>query len=396
MSKVSIIIPCFKQAHYLAQALDSCFAQTHKDLEVIVIDDGSPDDVAAVAAHYQNRPGFRYVRQENAGLGGARNRGISESSGEYLCFLDADDWYGPEKISRQAALLDETLELGWVYCDITSVDGEGQPLVQQYSVGSNKRHLSGDIFGSLLLCGYFQPHTVMVRRTVLDRVGVFDPELGGYADYDLWLRIAALYPVVFIPERLAFYRVHANSMSRDGLHMRATRQGAFRKIVRLHPERVAEGLTVMQQALIDQFETSGWVATHERKARVAETVVASTDSVVVPQDDFTRTWRGKLNAGISMAKRKEQGLAIKMMLDAVKSVETCRNPRIILEALIEVPEHLAPLDPGRAKYLFELGAKLATKIGDEESLRRIGVLMAKMADGPRAKNPAVAAASSSS
>src|ERR1051326_446413 len=124
MAKVSIIIPAYNQAQFLAAAIESALQQTHRDVEVVVIDDGSTDDTRQVAERFANR--IIYVYQENTGLPGARNRGIRESSGEYLCFLDSDDSYHSEKAQRQAELLDENPEIGFVYCDIITTDEAGQ------------------------------------------------------------------------------------------------------------------------------------------------------------------------------------------------------------------------------------------------------------------------------
>ncbi len=267
MSKVSIIIPCFKQAHFLAQAVDSALAQTHADLEVLVIDDGSPDDTAAVAARYAGDARFKYVRQENTGLPGARNRGIGESSGEYLCFLDSDDTYAPSKVARQVALLDADPALGWVYCDIVTVDEQGVAVPDQFSIAATKRDLSGDLFSSLMLGGYFPPHTVMIRRAVLDEVGGFDPALGGHADYELWLRVAgAGHRAAFVPEALANYRVHASSMSKDGEHMHTSRVATLVKIARLHPDKVAAGADRLQQSIADLFAANQWMRRRQEEA----------------------------------------------------------------------------------------------------------------------------------
>src|SRR5712672_3063531 len=126
MPKVSIIIPAYNQARFLGVAIESALRQTFSDLEVIVIDDGSTDQTRQVAAGFGDR--IRYIHQDNTGLPGARNRGIRESSGEYLCFLDSDDFYHPDKLQRQVELLDADPEIGFVYCDIVTTDEAGQPL----------------------------------------------------------------------------------------------------------------------------------------------------------------------------------------------------------------------------------------------------------------------------
>ncbi|MEI8040395.1 MAG: glycosyltransferase [Verrucomicrobiota bacterium] len=260
MSKVSIIIPAYNQARYLPQAIESALGQSGGNVEVIVVDDGSTDETPEVIGRYLADPRFKSVRQPNTGLPGARNRGIAESAGDYLCFLDSDDYYGPVKVARQAALLDADPEIGFVYCDITTMDDTGQPVPEQFSIAKLQRELSGNLFTSLMLGGFFPPHTVMIRRAVLDQVGAFDPDLGGHADYEFWLRVSgAGFKAVFLPETLACYRTHADSMSKDGQHMGETRLATFRKMVRMYPDRVSESLHQLQQANHDLFLANQWL-----------------------------------------------------------------------------------------------------------------------------------------
>jgi glycosyltransferase involved in cell wall biosynthesis len=278
MSRTSIIIPAFNQARFLSQAIESALGQAGAEVEVVVVDDGSTDETPEVIGRYLADPRFKSVRQPNTGLPGARNRGIAESVGDYLCFLDSDDYYLPEKVARQAALLAADPELGFVYCDITTVDDTGQPVLEQFSIAKLQRELSGNLFSSLMLGGFFPPHTVMIRRAVLDQVGGFDPDLGGHADYDLWLRVSgAGFKAVFLPETLAFYRTHADSMSKDGQHMAETRLATFRKMVRMYPERVSEGLQQLQQANHDLFLANQWLQRQwtERQAELEKQFLAN-------------------------------------------------------------------------------------------------------------------------
>lgn len=366
MSKVSIIIPCYNQARFLPKAIESCLAQTHADVEIIVIDDGSPDDTSAVAACYASaHANVRCIRQKNTGLPGARNRGLSEATGEHICFLDSDDWFEPEKIARQSALLDANPSVGWTYCDITSVDEHGAPMPDQYPIADSKRRLSGNLFDSLIHCGYFQPHTVMIRRSVLDAVGAFDPALGGYADYDLWLRVACSgHAAVFIPERLAAYRIHSASMSRDGEHMQSARLGAFKNLVRDFPDRAARGLALLQQAVIDHHE-SGRVLAQSPAAPSADLLAQ-----IHERAELTIRWRAKLEAGLALAAIRQNAAATKLMLEAVHSVQSCAMPDVIIEALIETAGQLAPLDAGRARYLLGLGRQLAADLGVAPAVAR--------------------------
>src|ERR1700752_256457 len=223
MSKVSVIIPAFNQARYLRAAIASVLDQTHADVEVIVGDDGSTDETSDVLAGYATTPGVRIVRQRNAGVGAARNAGFACSTGSLVCFLDADDYYHRERLARQVHRFAESPEIGFAYCDIVRVNADGR-VADDYEVQRARTVLDGDIFESLLAGGYFPPHTVIVRRDVFERSGGFDPSLGGHADLDLWLRLSGDgVRADFLPEKLAFYRLHDSSMSRDEAHMRSTR-----------------------------------------------------------------------------------------------------------------------------------------------------------------------------
>ncbi len=290
MKKTSIIIPVFNQAHYLVQAIESCYQQTADNIEVLVVNDGSTDNTAQVVAPYLTRPNFKYVEQPNAGLPGARNRGFAESTGEYLCFLDSDDYYHPEKIRKQAELLEEDPELGFVYCDLVSVDDNGQPLLSQWSVRKRDREMSGNIFGSLMLGGYFPPHTVMIRRSVLEKVGPFDPELGGHADYDLWLRVSgAGHRAVYIDEKLAFYRYHSTNMSKDGMRMAETRLATFRKIVVMFPQAAAEATELIQRATRDMAHVTNYLRGSAKHSH-AELVVLREKYTYATEGEIAPKW----------------------------------------------------------------------------------------------------------
>lgn len=260
MPKVSVVIPVYRQAHYVAAAIASVLAQTLEDIEIIVVDDGSPDDVAGAVARASSDRRITLIRQENKGLAGARNSGLAAATGDFLCFLDADDTYEPEKLEKQVRLLESSPDLGWAYCDIITTSATGEPLEEQFRIADQPRELSGDIFGSLLQGGFFPPHTVMVRRSVLQQEGGFDPVLGGHADYELWLRISgAGHRAGFIPEPLVRYRTHGESMSKDGRHMDETRRAALVKIFRLFPERAGAGVHLLQQDIQNLFTAHQWL-----------------------------------------------------------------------------------------------------------------------------------------
>lgn len=257
MPLISIIIPCYRQAHFLPKALGSALAQSIQDVEVVVVDDGSPDDPFTQLGELARDPRVVPIRQENRGLPAARNTGINASRGIFLSFLDADDWLAPEFCERLHPLLARDGTLGFAYCDLRRVyedAGEHPEFEREYSVGKSRRVVSGDILPSLLVGGYFTPNTVLMPRQVLDRVGLFDPELGGNADWDLWLRIAAAgFPVRYLDERLAYYRIHGENMSGNLEHMRATRLLALRKLFRAFPDAAAAAVGELSRSTEEQF-----------------------------------------------------------------------------------------------------------------------------------------------
>ena len=229
MALISFVIPAFNMDGFVARAIDSALAQSHTPVEVIVVDDGSTDGTAAVLADYNERPNVTIIRQANAGLPAARNRGLASSRGDFVCFLDADDYLAPAFAAWLRAALGEDPKAGFAYSDVQRVDRFGE-LADGYSVAAARRTLNGDILESLLIGGYFTPNSVLVRRSVLDALGGFDLELGGHADYEMWLRIIVSgHRAAFVGERLAFYRMHAGSMSQDADHMRETRTLALDK-----------------------------------------------------------------------------------------------------------------------------------------------------------------------
>jgi glycosyltransferase involved in cell wall biosynthesis len=201
---ISVIIPCYNQAHFLGEAIESVLAQTYRHHEVIVVDDGSTDTTSEVAAHY---PGVRCVRQHNAGLSAARNAGATASRGEFLVFLDADD-----------RLLEDALQSG-LNCF------QGHPECHINADGSARlqfpqRPLELDPYQTLLQRNYIGMHaTVMYRRQIVEAVGGFTTSLRCCEDYDLYLRIVRTHSVRRHDRIVAEYRSHESSMSMDAAQM---------------------------------------------------------------------------------------------------------------------------------------------------------------------------------
>jgi hypothetical protein len=204
---VSIVIPCFKQAHFLPEAIESVLAQDHPDIEVIVVDDGSPDNVEAVASRY---PGVRCLRQENGGLAAARNAGMAEAKGEFLLFLDADDRLLPEAVGLGLEQLRGDAEAMMAAGTWKLIGEEGEPLP------ADPPQQPREAYPALLeSCFISTPAAVLYRRALFEEIGGFDPSVSASADYDLYLRTAAAYPVRLHPHFVAEYRRHGANMTRD-------------------------------------------------------------------------------------------------------------------------------------------------------------------------------------
>lgn len=182
---VSIIIPAYNAERYIARAIKSALNQTWRDIEVIVVDDGSTDRTAEIVRSFKD-PRVRYIYQQNQNVGSARNHGIKESKGKYITFLDADDEYLPEKVEKQVEFLEQNPKYQVVYCDT----------IQFYSDNPDKlfikkgEHPSGDIFEALLHSSVINPNTVMMAKELLVKVGMFDERPNFPEDWELWLRIA--------------------------------------------------------------------------------------------------------------------------------------------------------------------------------------------------------------
>jgi len=198
-SIVSVIIPTFNRGRLLKEAVDSVLAQDYPDFELIVVDDGSVDDSAEILHAYGQR--LNLIQQQNRGVSAARNAGIAAASGRYIAFLDSDDLWLPQKLTRQVqffnlypdALICQTEEI-WMR------NG------RRVNPGFRHRKLSGMIFEpSLHLC-LVSPSAVMIRRSLFDEVGLFDENLPACEDYDLWLRVSCRYPVYLIPAPLIIKR----------------------------------------------------------------------------------------------------------------------------------------------------------------------------------------------
>ncbi len=207
---VSVVIPNYNCSAFLPAALESVFAQTYPDVEILVVDDGSTDDSLRVLEPYADR--VRVLRQHNQGVSAARNHGIRESRGELIAFLDADDLWDREKLAKQVPLFANP-SVGIVYCAVEYIDEAGA------SLGTNHTGRRGRVLrsialleGTIVLAG---GSTAVVRHACFDRAGHFDLEMSTAADWDMWRRIACHNEIDVVREPLMKYRLRPSSMHRN-------------------------------------------------------------------------------------------------------------------------------------------------------------------------------------
>lgn len=221
---VSVVIATNRAGPYLAEAMESVRAQTHPNVEVIVVDDGSPDP-DLVAATVETIPGAVLVRQPAAGVGVARNTGVARARGEYVAFLDDDDRWHPERLARHVAAHANDADAVASYCGIRTIDASGERELapaDQVAVASRldiARRRTGILLGNL-----------MVRRDHLAAVGGFHTGIRLAEDLDLVLRLAQRGPFVFVPGALVDYRAYGDNTT--ARHRELTR--SIDHVLRLH------------------------------------------------------------------------------------------------------------------------------------------------------------------
>lgn len=205
---VSVIIPVYNGSKYVKRAIDSVLAQTYKAIELVVVDDGSTDGSREVISAY----GARVVPifQQNNGVAHARNAGIRHSSGEFVAFLDQDDWWADQKIEKQVRAISAEVDL--VHTGVSHYDECSGQFVEPLNPQARPDKLVGECYEQLLLGNAIYNSSVMVRRSALDLVGLFDTEIRGNTvqDYELWLRIARRGRLAYVGEEMTVFRVHAD------------------------------------------------------------------------------------------------------------------------------------------------------------------------------------------
>lgn len=274
---VSVIIPCFNQGRFLAEAIRSVQRQTYSNVEIIIVDDGSADNTREVAQGFAN---VQYYRQTNAGLSAARNAGVKKCNGLFLVFLDADDILYANAVELNVEWLLREPSWAFVSGSHDKVDESLRPLATQEQSG-----VIADHYQALLRGNYIGMHAaVMYRRTIFLSYS-YDTTLSACEDYDLYLKIAREHPIGNHPIAIAAYRHHGDNMSRDHAYMLSqvlkvhARQA---RVLRDDGERRAfrEGITIWrkyyagliyEQHLLRIYTSDGWPSSREMKVMATAT-----------------------------------------------------------------------------------------------------------------------------
>ncbi len=225
MSTVSVIIPTYNRCSTLQRSLGSVLNQSRPPEQVIVVDDGSYDGSADLI--HTRFPQVDYLYQENSGVSAARNRGIAAARGEWIALLDSDDAWLPDKLARQMTALAQQPDYHICHTEEVWIRNGKR-------VNAMRKHAKsgGWIFQRCLPLCVISPSSVIIHRSVFEQVGVFDESLPACEDYDLWLRICARYPVLFLETPLIEkYGGHEDQLSRKFIGMDRFRVQALKSIL---------------------------------------------------------------------------------------------------------------------------------------------------------------------
>jgi glycosyltransferase involved in cell wall biosynthesis len=267
---VTAVIPTFNYARFVGRAVESVLAQRGVAVECVVVDDGSTDDTPAVLARFGER--IRVIRQENRGLSAARNAGIAAAKGEHVAFLDADDAWKPEKLARQLALLASDTELGAVGCGWEIDDGRGPP--RAVPVRAVPRPLPERLRGVATRTAWVEGSGsgALVPRRVLEVIGPFDEALRAAEDWDMWLRIAAAYPIANAPEVLVTISRHGTGTFRSAEKMEANQWRVHDAAIRRWPVLLDGPTRRRMRALIAADAAGEHLGAGRRRAALARLV----------------------------------------------------------------------------------------------------------------------------
>lgn len=238
--KVSVVMTCYKYAQYLPYAIESVLNQTWQNVEVIMVNDGSPDNTDEVMQKYLADPRVKYLKQPNSGQTVAKNNGIAAATGEFISFLDADDIWTLDKLERQMPLFEQP-NVGIVYCTMEFIDDANNKVPYEASPLSRPR--KGRITEALFVDNIVPFSGAVARRECFEKVGVMDTSLKMAIDWDLWLRMSVHYDFDYVDAPLLLYRVgHPGQMSKNYFVREKDTMRIMQKFIEANPRLLPDSL----------------------------------------------------------------------------------------------------------------------------------------------------------
>jgi len=263
-------MPVLNGERFIGEALQSIADQTYRNLEMVVVDDGSSDDTVGRIQAFRDKLDIRYLRHDAPlGIAVSVNDGLRHATGDFFAFLDHDDAWFPEFVETQWRYLAEHPDVGMVHSDFQTIDEEGRIIEESVAICRDRQRPSGHVFRQLFMDSFIVGNSVLIRRECLERVGLFDESLR-WGDYHLWLRIARHYKIDYVGKVLTKYRQHSSQCTRSTT-AKATDAPpvpfqAIQKLVDAHPEIRDElgEVTVRHRMASFHFDVAyGWFTSGE-------------------------------------------------------------------------------------------------------------------------------------
>jgi glycosyltransferase involved in cell wall biosynthesis len=233
MCLISVIIPVYNGAKTIRETIESVLKQTFTDFELIVINDGSTDATLDIISQFQDAR-IQVYCYPNAGLATSRNRGITQASGKYISFIDADDLWTPDKLELQLQALLDYPEAAVAYSWTDHIDENGQFLREGCHLSFN-----GNVYKNILLNDFIASGSnILIKHQALTEIGGFDEFLNYVEDWDMWIRLAAKYSFIVVPYPQILYRISTNSMSFNIQNMEKSSLKIIEKSFQQAPESI--------------------------------------------------------------------------------------------------------------------------------------------------------------
>jgi alpha-1,3-rhamnosyltransferase len=202
---VSVIVPCYNHEHYVESTISSIINQSYKNIELIVLDDGSKDNSPKILQLLSKKYNFYFEHQQNIGLTATLNKALALANGKYICIVASDDYWPLHKIEIQVQFMEQNQEYAMSYGKMISIDANSN--IIDYMEYQN---ISGNIFENIFISNVISAPTAIIRKEILDSMGGYDESLP-IEDLYMWLKISEFYPIGFIDDYLAYYRMHTGN-----------------------------------------------------------------------------------------------------------------------------------------------------------------------------------------